>query len=192
MRNQKNLNFGVIRNGDDSVNKKIVIGIVVAFIVAMVLVAFFVVFKPQPKIDIRVRWFVWGLQDTPMRHKGFSIKVSNWGSEPVNLTGVEMVYLPNGTLGLVWIERWTIEPSEHPYGNEKDFGWYGWVNKTLDLPYVDPNFENTPEKLAFWNLLKEGEHKAILEITVGTTEGIYTFHPQESFELTKPTSIEQK
>ena len=166
-------------------NKKILIAICVCLIVAIGIVAFFVASKPRWTEGVRFRW---NLEDTPW-HKGLYLRVSNWGNEPFNITRVEMVYLPNETIWLIWIEQYagqyTVEPNYL-----KVFHWYGWYNESMDLPYVD--IENSPERLAFFNLLEEGKDEKILEITVETTKATYTFYPQRYNKSTKPTSIEKK
>ena len=144
----------------------IVLGIAITVVVVVSLMLqphFWKLILKKPVLEIE-----WSLNNNT---KAIGIQVINDGYGTVDITRVELVYLPDETLGLIWIELRTIEPQ------------HGWGFSTI---------LEDGEQLDFFNLLLEGKDKEIIKIIVETPKAIYTFVPHRWIELTKPTSIEKK
>lgn len=147
-------------------NKKILIGICVVAIVAIAIVAFVVL--EQRKENIRA---LWNLDEY---HNTVQVTVCNYGYTTVNITGAELIYLPDETLGLLWIEQRT---AKSPKGTDREY----WCAFSY----------NAEPQLEFFNLLWQGRNEPIVKIVVETEKAIYTFLPQRYGEQVKPTSTEK-
>ena len=147
-------------------NKKLIV-LVVLFIVAVaVLVS---ITLEQRKEKIRA---LWNLDEY---HNTVQVTVCNYGYTTVNITGAELIYLPDETLGLIWIEQ---RIAKSPKGTDREY----WCAFSY----------NAEPQLEFFNLLWQGRNEPIVKIVVETEKAIYTFLPQKYGEQVKPTSIEKK
>lgn len=97
------------------------------------------------------------------------VGLDNVGYGTLEFVRVEVIYLPDETLGLIWIKEISLERYESTS--------------------VESNLEE-PEQLAFFNLLLESANKVRIEVETKTK--IWTFYPQEFGEYIKPDSVETK
>ena len=101
--------------------------------------------------------------------KQVSVGLDNVGYGTLEIVRVEVIYLPDETLGLIWIKEISLE--------------------RYTMTSVVSNLEE-PEQLDFFNLLLEGANKVRIEVETKTK--IWTFYPQEFGEYIKPDSVETK
>lgn len=170
--------MGVNLNEVLVLNKKILFAFLIAIIVWLGITAF-VVFKPQPKENFTVHWYIEPktYDNGTLKSTSLTLIVANKHTDnPLNISGCVLNYLPSDW-GYMWIEQRLIPP--------KSASCYYWVGMR-DGKWVREEYET------FFNLLDEGKLEPILEIVVESTEGIYTFHPQRRGKLTDPTTIEEK
>jgi len=147
-------------------NKKLVALILLITLAIMSFVAYIEWEKlhPKPKDNMTARWYP--------QNNFTGITVEVWsGDLKRNISRVEAIYVPNETLGLIWIEQRIIEP--HNYTHY----WF------------DMNPELYPYREEFLNLLQK---QPLLRIEVETTRAIYTFHPYGFGYAIEATTIERK
>lgn len=140
------------------------LGIAITAIVVSVVV--FGQFWKSEIDDLRIAW---ALDNKTMT---VWLSVRNYGTKTVNVTRVELIYVPED-IGLIWIELRTLEPDR--------------------IGHVFKSRQNENGALEFFNLLWESrwESKGKVKIIVETTKAIYTFIAPR-FVLTGPTMIEKK
>ena len=154
-------------------NKQVLVAICVALIIVIGVVAFDAIrpphmsYEPKKPEDLIVYWWLWFLNESRV-----IVSVGNDGHTPINITRVELIYLPNETLGLIWVGQATIEA-----------GTGRWIIDT---------YLTEGEQLDFLNLLHEGKDEAIVRIEVETPKSIYTYYPEKMRLEVKPTSMEKK
>ena len=148
-------------------NKKLVIGIIALVLVIIGGVAF-IEKQSLEKVKLSVTW------NCMTEKKQVYITVWNDGRKSINVTRVELIYLPDETLGLIWFELRTI-------GSE---GAESYIWQVLEGG-IEEEYQ-----LECFNLLLEGEDKVRIEVE--TPKAIYTFYPNKWKMPYRPTSIEKK
>lgn len=115
-----------------------------------------------PREELEVQWVV------REEYQDVFVCVDNRGHKQAIIQRVELIYLPNETLGLIWLGNWTASREGSPS--------FQWKVEGLELEF----------RQYFFNLLLGVKDLPFVRIEVETTEAIYTFYPQRSGKYTEP------
>ena len=159
------------REAGENVNKKILIAVIAVVMVIVISVAYLLL-KPSPE-DLRASWTLY--PDT----RRVSVYLSNYnnygilvyGAESINVSRIELIYIPENTSGLLWVGQFILKP-DYTVGVE-----------VLRAENVTSDFFNL-----LWGSRWEGDVKIIVE----TTKTVYTFVPPKWQHTTSPTERRAK